>query len=230
MALGSLRPGPLVEQATEHLREQIVAGRWPVGTRLPGETALAASLGVGRSTVREAVRALAGAGLVTSRQGAGVFVVRTRPDEDFGTRLRRAAVTDVYEARAVVEVQAARLAARRRTAADLAGLESALTARREAAGRGGAALVDADLALHAGVVAAARNPVLTDLFAEFAPALRAALIGLAALPGPDGSGRAPVDGDASHIALVAAVAARDGDEAARLLEAEFAAPPARPRG
>jgi DNA-binding GntR family transcriptional regulator len=39
-----------------------------------------------------------------------------------------------------------------------------------------------------------------------------------------------VDGDASHTALVAAVAARDGDEAARLLEAEFAAPPARPRG
>src|SRR4051812_13605806 len=112
MALGSLRPSPLAEQATEHLREQIVSGQWPVGARLPGETALAASLGVGRSTVREAVRALSGAGLVRSRQGAGVFVISNEPDEDFGTRLRRATVTDVYEVRAMVEVQAARLAAR----------------------------------------------------------------------------------------------------------------------
>jgi GntR family transcriptional repressor for pyruvate dehydrogenase complex len=232
MALGSLRPGPLVEQATEHLREQIVSGRWPVGTRLPGETALAASLGVGRSTVREAVRALAGAGLVRSRQGAGVFVVSTRPEEDFATRLRRAAVADVYEARAVVEVQAARLAARRRTEADVAALRTALTARRRAADRGGAALVDADVALHAGVVAAARNPVLTDLFAEVAPALREALIGLAALPGrrPGGSAGEPAGGDASHTALVAAVAAGDGERAARALEAEFAATLARLRG
>ncbi|MFI0720142.1 FadR/GntR family transcriptional regulator [Streptomyces sp. NPDC021224] len=217
MPLGSLRPSPLVEQATEHLREQIVSGQWPVGTRLPGETALAAQLGVGRSTVREAVRALAGAGLVRSRQGAGVFVISTEPDEDFGTRLRRAAVADVYEVRAMVEVQAARLAAERRTEADLAGLEAALTARRAAAGHGAAAFVEADIALHASVVTAAHNPVLTDLFAQFAPVLREGLVelvSLLALP--------PGDGDASHTALVEAIAGRDGDEAARVLRAEFA--------
>lgn len=232
MALGSLRPSPLVEQATEHLREQIVSGQWPVGTRLPGETALAAQLGVGRSTVREALRALAGAGLVRSRQGAGVFVVSTVPDEDFGTRLRRAAVTDVYEVRAMVEVQAARLAARRRTEADVAALRVALAARRQAAGRGDAAFVDADIALHAGVVAAARNPVLTDLFAQFAPALREALIDLVALLDlrAGGSAGEPVDGDTSHADLVAAVAAGDGERAARVLEAEFAATLARLRG
>ncbi|MFI0942019.1 FadR/GntR family transcriptional regulator [Streptomyces sp. NPDC021020] len=218
MPLGSLRPSPLVEQATEHLREQIVSGQWPVGTRLPGETALAAQLGVGRSTVREAVRALAGAGLVKSRQGAGVFVISTEPDEDFGTRLRRAAVADVYEVRAMVEVQAARLAAERRTEADLAALEAALAARREAAGRGAAAFVTADIALHASVVAAARNPVLTDLFSEFAPVLREGLVDLVDL-----LDLSPGDGDASHAALVAAIAARAPAEAAHILEAEFAA-------
>ncbi|WP_031515177.1 FadR/GntR family transcriptional regulator [Streptomyces sp. NRRL F-5123] len=217
MPLGSLRPSPLVEQATEHLREQIVSGQWPVGTRLPGETALAAQLGVGRSTVREAVRALAGAGLVKSRQGAGVFVISAEPDEDFGTRLRRSAVADVYEVRAMVEVQAARLAAERRTEADLAGLDAALAARREAAGRGAAAFVAADIALHAGVVAAARNPVLTDLFAEFAPVLHEGLtdlVDLLDLP--------PGDGDASHAALVAAIASGDAPTAAHILEAELA--------
>jgi GntR family transcriptional repressor for pyruvate dehydrogenase complex len=220
MPLGSLRPSPLVEQATEHLREQIVSGQWPVGTRLPGETALAAQLGVGRSTVREALRALAGAGLVRSRQGAGVFVVSTEPDEDFGTRLRRAAVADVYEVRAMVEVQAARLAAERRTEADLAGLEAALAARRAAAGRGAAAFVDADVALHAGVVAAAHNPVLTDLFAEFAPVLREGLVDLVSLLGLRSA--PPGDGDAAHTALVAAVAACDPVAAAHIVEAEFA--------
>ena len=99
MPLGSLRPSPLVEQATEHLREQITQGEWPVGTRLPGENALAKALGVGRSTVREALRALAGAGLVQARQGSGVFVIATagaaEPAEDWAARLRRAAITDV---------------------------------------------------------------------------------------------------------------------------------------
>ncbi|NUS16258.1 MAG: FadR family transcriptional regulator [Streptomyces sp.] len=227
MPLGSLRPSPLVEQATEHLREQIVSGQWPVGTKLPGETALAAQLGVGRSTVREAVRALSGAGLVRSRQGAGVFVVSAEPDEDFGTRLRRAAVADVYEVRAMVEVQAARLAAERRTEADVAGLDAALAARREAAGRGDAAFVDADVALHAGVVAAARNPVLNDLFAQFAPVLREGLIELVDLL--DLRSAAPGDGDDSHTALVAAITAGDADAAARVLEAELSATLARLR-
>lgn len=220
MALGSLRPSPLVEQATEHLREQIVGGQWPVGTRLPGETALAAQLGVGRSTVREAVRALAGAGLVRSRQGAGVFVISTQPDEDFGTRLRRAAVADVYEVWALVEVRAARLAAERRTEADLAGLDAALASRRAAAGGSAGDFVDADIAWHAGVVTAAHNPVLADLFTELAPVLREGLVELGALldlrAGPHG------EGYESHAALVAAVAARDPDEAALVLEAEFA--------
>ncbi|MET9864714.1 GntR family transcriptional regulator, partial [Streptomyces sp. NPDC006386] len=99
MPLGAVRPSPLVEQAAARLREQITGGHWPVGTKLPGETTLAKELGVGRSTVREALRALAGAGLVRPRQGAGVFVIATEPVEDWPTRLRRAAVTDVYEVR-----------------------------------------------------------------------------------------------------------------------------------
>lgn len=227
MALGSLRPSPLVEQATEHLREQILGGQWPVGTRLPGETALAASLGVGRSTVREAVRALAEAGLVKSRQGAGVFVVSTTPHEDFGTRLRRAAVAEVYEVRAMLEVQAARLAAERRTGADVEAMVAALARRRLAAGADDAAFVDADIALHAAIVAAAGNPVLTDLFAEFAPALREALVELVDLLGLRGAD--PATGEAAHAALVAAIAAGEAEEAAGILGAELSATLARLR-
>src|SRR5689334_2962262 len=132
MPLGPVRPSPLVEQAAERLRAQITSGHWPVGTKLPGETTLAKELGVGRSTVRDALRALAGAGLVQPGQGAGVFVTATRAVADWPTRLRRAAVTDVYEVRMAVEVHAARLAARRRTPEDVAAMELALEGRRAA--------------------------------------------------------------------------------------------------
>ncbi|MET9244258.1 FCD domain-containing protein [Nonomuraea sp. NPDC003709] len=219
MPLGSLRPSPLVEQATQHLREQITQGEWPVGTRLPGENALAKALGVGRSTVREALRALAGAGLVQARQGSGVFVIATDIAEDWPARLRRAAITDVYEVRMMVETQAARMAARRRTEEDVATLEEALAARARAASQDDAAFVDADIALHAAVVAAAGNPVLTDLFAEFAPTLREGLIGLVEVLGLRAHDRNP--GHDTHAELVAAVRDGDGDAAGAILQAEL---------
>ncbi|MCZ1011562.1 FadR/GntR family transcriptional regulator [Streptomyces lydicus] len=220
MSLEALRPSPLVEQAAQRLRDQITGGHWPVGTKLPGETTLAKTLGVGRSTVREAVRALAGAGLVQPRQGAGVFVIATEPTEDWPARLRRAAVADVYEVRAMVEVQAARLASTRRTDTDIATLRSALDRRRTAAAQTDhAAFVDADIALHAAVVAAAHNPVLSDLFAEFVPALRQGLIDLVELLGLRDED--PQHGDARHAALVEAVADGDGEAASRILQTEF---------
>ncbi|MFE0177714.1 FadR/GntR family transcriptional regulator [Streptomyces sp. NPDC059002] len=221
MPLGSVRPSPLVEQATARLREQITGGHWPVGTKLPGETTLAKELGVGRSTLREALRALAGAGLVRARQGAGVFVVATEPVADWPARLRRAAVTDVYEVRMLVEVQAAGLAARRRTDEDIAAMRAALDGRRAASAAGDAAFVDADIALHAAVVAAAHNPVLTDLFAEFMPALRQGLIDLLELI--DVRTEEANHGDAAHADLVRAVEARDSEEAARVAQAELRA-------
>jgi DNA-binding FadR family transcriptional regulator len=219
--LGPVRPSPLVEQAAEQIRTQIAQGVWAVGARLPGETTLAEQLGVGRSTVREALRALAGAGMVRPRQGAGVFVTATRPAEDWPARLRRAAVADVYEVRTLLEIQAARLAAERRTDADVTALHAALDTRRGAADGPGGAFVDADIALHAAVVAAAHNPVLDDLFAEFAPALREALIDLLALVDVR---RAEHDhGDAAHAELVRAVVEGDPEGAERAARGELTA-------
>ncbi|MEU8343912.1 DNA-binding transcriptional regulator, FadR family [Actinomadura meyerae] len=218
--LGRLRPSPLVEQAAQRLREQIADGSWPVGTRLPGETTLARELGVGRSTVREALRALAGAGLVQARQGAGVFVIATEPDEDWPARLRRASVADVYEIRMMLEVRAAELAAERRTDADLDALRAALGARDAAfAGPSTEGFIDADIALHTAVVAAAHNPVLADLFAEFVPVLRDGLLDLATLVDVRASDTA--HGRAAHAALVDAVAAGDPEAAGRIIRAEL---------
>lgn len=217
MALGPLRPSPLVEQAADHLREQIADGSWPVGTRLPGETTLAKQLGVGRSTVREAVRASPAAGLLQARQGAGVFVIATEPAEDWAARLRRASLADVYEVRMMIEVRAAELAARRRTAADLAALDAALAARDAA--RGTEAFIDADIALHAAVVSAAHNPVLADLFAGFAPVLREGLLDLVRIV--DVRDAEDDHGREAHAALVEAVRDRDPAAAGDAVQAEL---------
>ncbi|MCK1818090.1 FCD domain-containing protein [Streptomyces sp. XM83C] len=222
MDTGPLRPSPLVEQAAARLRARIADGTWPVGAKLPGETNLAKELGVGRSTVREALRALAGAGLVRPRQGAGVFVTATAPVDDFPARLRRAAVTDVYEVRAGVEVHAARLAAHRRTDEDIAALHAALAARRAAAEGDDAAFVDADIAFHAVVVDAAHNVVLSGLFAQFVPVLCKGLVELLALTGL--RARDPNHGDAAHEAVAQAVADGDADLAAAVLAKELQDP------
>ncbi|MBW8482376.1 FadR/GntR family transcriptional regulator [Actinomadura parmotrematis] len=220
MPLPPLRPSPLVAQAAARLRGQIAAGEWPVGAKLPGEATLARELGVGRSTVREAIRELAGAGLVRARQGAGVYVVATEPGEDWSARLRRASVADVYEIRMMVEVRAAELAAGRRTRADLARMDRALAARDRAfAGPDDAALVDADIALHVAVVEAAHNPLLTDLFAGFAPVLREGLLDLVRLVDVRASDAA--HGRTAHAGLVDSVRARDPGAARRTVEAEL---------
>jgi DNA-binding FadR family transcriptional regulator len=219
---GPLRPSPLVEQAAQRLRALIADGTWPVGTRLPGETTLARELGVGRSTVREALRALAGAGLVRPRQGAGVFVTATEPAGDWPAKLRRAAVTDVYEVRAAVEVHAARLAAHRRTDDDIAAIGAALEGRRRAAQGDDEAFVDADIAFHAAVVAAAHNPVLTDVFREFVPVLRQGLIDLLALTGL--RTHDPNHADDAHEAIRRAVADGDAEAAAAVVAKELEDP------
>lgn len=90
--------------------------------------------------------------------------------------------------------------------------------RTAAAGAGHAAFVDADIALHAAVVEAAHKPVLSDLFAEFVPALRQGLIDLVELLGLRDED--PHHGDARHAALVEAVAEGDGEAASRILQTE----------
>jgi DNA-binding FadR family transcriptional regulator len=96
----------------------------PPGTRVPSERDLMKSLGVGRSTVREALNGLALLGLVDIRHGLGVFVSERPPEQeielsDLDKALMKGVTRDFIEARLVVEVEVARLAAERHTPADL---------------------------------------------------------------------------------------------------------------
>ncbi len=198
--------GRRVRETIAQLRQRIMDGEWPVGGRIPTEPQLVETLGVGRNTVREAVRALAHAGVLECRQGSGTYVLST--DElapVVARRLTDDRMTEVIEVRRAFEVEAARLAARRRTPEDLAALDDALAAR-EAAWRGGR--VGRDAALHTAVVAAAHNAMLAELYASVGTAMRSTLtqaMGDALTP----------DRHVDHTRLVAAIRAGDPELAAR---------------
>jgi GntR family transcriptional regulator, phosphonate transport system regulatory protein len=70
------------------LSDEIAAGHYHPGDRLPTEAALAARFGVNRHTVRHALASLGERGLVHSRQGAGVFVAQRPTDYPLGRRVR----------------------------------------------------------------------------------------------------------------------------------------------
>lgn len=177
MTLRTARRSSLVDQVIDQLRSEIATGVWPVGGKIPPEPALAETLGVGRNTVREAVRALAHSGLLDCRQGDGTYVRAT--SELSGAvrrRLETAELVEILEVRRGMEVEAARLAAGRRTEADLAAIAAAQADRAEAfAAMDHAGFVEADLAFHMAVVEATHNRVLIELYRDFSDALRASI-------------------------------------------------------
>jgi len=177
MPLRSTERTALVPQVIEQLQTQITSGEWAVGTRIPPEPDLAAQLGVGRNTLREAVLALVHAGLLERRQGSGTFVVGSRElASAVARRVADAQLAEVVEDRRALEVEAARSAARRRTEQDLAELDGALAAREAAWANGEVdEFVAADVELHQRIVAAAHNRILAELYLDFSAALRASI-------------------------------------------------------
>ncbi|HVA01770.1 MAG TPA: FadR/GntR family transcriptional regulator, partial [Terriglobia bacterium] len=137
------------------------------GTCLPTERELCAKLGVGRSTLREAIRSLTFMGVVRPRQGSGTYV--TSPEDQavekmiaLGLTFQRAKVQDIIEARRVLEVEVARLAAERYTESDRSKLETIMSAM-SASGVQPAEASHCDLQYHVSLARASHNVVLVHL-------------------------------------------------------------------
>lgn len=198
----------LIDQAVSRLRTQIADGAWPVGSRIPAEPALAGLLGVGRNTVREAVQSLVHAGLLQRRQGSGTYVIaRSELAVTIGREIADARQRDVLEVRRSLEVEASRLAARRRTPADVRELNKHRAAREEAYRAGDLdAMVTTDLALHRTIARTARNPVLLSLYENLVGAIGENI---------RFNFERPVQANDNHDGLVAAIAAGDDERAVR---------------
>ncbi|HEY0890572.1 MAG TPA: FadR/GntR family transcriptional regulator [Nocardioides sp.] len=203
MPIAGVTPHLLVDQAIDAMRGLLGSGEWSVGTRIPPEPVLAEQFGVSRNTVREAVRALSHSGVLEVRRGDGTYVVSANEVAGVMRRhLARADLGHVFEVRHAIETSAAELAAERRTKQDLARLAQALTARSTALAAGDAeAFVTADVEFHVGVVTAARNPLLSELYDGFVATLRDSI----ELPSGEAAGSC-----ADHDRLYDALAAQDG--------------------
>lgn len=112
------QPRPLYEQLAALIRHKIASGELAPGERLPAEVDLASALGVGRPSLREALKILQALGVVSIRHGAGIFVTQAGPDE-IARRLTPASalppdrLRDLFEVRKTLECQAAAWAAQR---------------------------------------------------------------------------------------------------------------------
>jgi DNA-binding FadR family transcriptional regulator len=206
--LATTRRAGLVDQVIDQMRSAITTGEWRVGERIPTEPELVTALGVGRNTVREAVRALAHAGLLEVRQGDGTFVRATSELSGAVRRLCGPELRDVLEVRRTLEVEGARLAASVRTEMELEQLSSLLVARDEASqARQWDRFVQIDADFHHLVVVASHNKLLAELHSGLTEVIKASIEAV--------DNRQPEAGKIDHRGLVHAIRDRDQERAAQ---------------
>lgn len=201
-----LRVRSVVGLAYDELRAMIVDGRLGPGTRV-GQAEVADALGISRGSVREALRRLAGDGLVEFEVNRGFFVADVGLDR----------VLERLEARLLLEPKIARLAAERRSDDDLAALAASIAVERSSTGA--AEAHDASRSFHEAVVLATGNEALLRIFDGLwiADVGRRLLARRRTQP-------AWQDADvAEHVAILAAIEARDGDRAEGLMRAHVEA-------
>lgn len=157
-------PRGLAHAVAARLRTAIADGALTPGTKVPSEAQLSRGYEVSRTVVREAVSQLRAEGLVETFQGRGSFIAAApgarggRADGGIVLPVRRSA-RDVMELRLAIECEAAALAARRRTRAQIEVLDRALADLRQAVRTGGG-VVGPDWAIHMAVAVASGNPLL----------------------------------------------------------------------
>jgi GntR family transcriptional regulator, transcriptional repressor for pyruvate dehydrogenase complex len=162
---------PAYQVLADALRAQILTGELRAGRKLPIEPELSLQYGVSRSTVREALRVLASQNLITTTRGVsgGSFIAYPNPEQIsgyLGASLRLLAQADnltigqLAEARDMLEVPAAGLAARRRSADQLQDLKAALFDRGQVTLE---QAIESSKAFHTALVRATGSPLVEVL-------------------------------------------------------------------
>ncbi|NTJ67876.1 FadR family transcriptional regulator [Agrobacterium rhizogenes] len=205
----------LAETAVEAIRSEITSRRWLVGEKLPNEASLSSMLSVSRGTVREAVRVLVSQGYLETRQGSGTYVLSNTDVSLPLDMARRAGLRDQFEARLALEVEAARLAALRRSPEVVLQLRALLVARGNYAGDK-AIFIERDLAFHKAVVAASQNRAMIEIYEFFSLSIAETIEATLGedIPEPDMQ---------AHIAIVDAIEAGNPEAADRAVR-RFMAP------
>ena len=153
------------------LLKRIDEGRGTPDVRLPGERELASTFGASRTAVREVLGVLEALRVIERRPQSGIYVRPANLEssiealvlhEDLDLPAKTDAYEQAQEARVIHEVEAARLAALRRTQADLDAMATIIVESRRHL-KEGRNLADDDEAFHLSLVAAAKNDILLRL-------------------------------------------------------------------
>ncbi|MCB0084655.1 MAG: FadR family transcriptional regulator [Caldilineaceae bacterium] len=194
--------------ALEQLKQYIVASDLTPGQRLPSERELAEQLGVGRNSVREALKVLEAVGVVTSRIGEGTFITAQTGASfgrmlGFGLAAWGGSIMEILEARQMIEVEAARTAAAKADDDDLAQLEAELL-QMEAVQEFSPTYLKADMNFHRLIGQATHNAIVAQIMADIIDLLEETLA-------EAHTDELPItaEGTGSHRALFAAIQQRD---------------------
>ncbi|OUY06521.1 FadR/GntR family transcriptional regulator [Acinetobacter populi] len=126
-----IKKNSLVDETIRTIRQHIRQQTWTLNERIPSEAELVELFGIGRNTIREAIKILAYLGVLDVCQGDGTYV---RAVDDFSESivlLNRASLHDHLETRCLLEIEIARFAARRRNAEDIQNLQALLALREK---------------------------------------------------------------------------------------------------
>src|SRR5690242_1202498 len=156
----------LTEAAFEKLISHVVNGDWKAGDRIPPERELCQQLGIARTSLREALKAMELVGMLDSCVGDGTFVCErseflSRPLLWAFTGKDRAELKDIMEARKLLETDLAGLASERGTETEIRAIGEAL-AQMKGASISDGTFLDADMNFHLAIAAAAHNQVLAN--------------------------------------------------------------------
>ncbi|WP_169791981.1 FadR/GntR family transcriptional regulator [Jiangella muralis] len=208
---------PLGVQVAERIRADISKGGLKPGEELPSEAEYGERFEVSQRVVRDALRTLNNEGIISTRQGKRAVVGSLRPDA-MGNYIRflvdtdPGAIDELMDFRALLEGHAARLAAERATDDDIEQMKSAL-ARVLEAGDDLEARVPADLRLHELISRSCGNRLVDSMLGVLADTLAEERRRGAQITRSKGIGHDETNHQ--HVALIEAIATRDGDAAER---------------
>jgi GntR family transcriptional repressor for pyruvate dehydrogenase complex len=215
------RPQKLADQIARRIVHVIASNALAPGTRLPVEAELGEQLGVGKNTLREALRLLEAWGVIEIKQGRGGGpIVRTPRPEDLREALTvqllfsAATLDDIIEARCCVEPPSAMLAAERMTEADVQQLRRSVQRMRDMAGNH-AAFLEENRFFHTHIAEATGNVVMQ----AFADTLESVLDGTSRGINYKPARRLAVA--AAHERIADAIAGRDPTLAGKEMEAHL---------
>ncbi len=205
----------LYEQVALQIQQLILAEGWPVGSRIPNERDLGEQFGVSRTVIREALKALSERGLVAIKPGRGTFVADLgagalkEPMRLFFQR-HNVSYEDLVEARRVLEIEIAGLAAQRTRPEQIEGLRAAI-AEMDARREDPEGYSKADQAFHVMLARATQNQMFLVLMESIAGLLHESRKLIFGVVG------APDRGQAHHRALLAAVEKHDAAAARKAM-------------